>query len=90
MIYYTEKLAIQCGQWNIVKRNAGLLSDAVRLDIVINVILTWRKLSFLIGQCEVNALYFKMTTTQLKMKKWLKKITSYGERTQKPRHLYTS
>jgi hypothetical protein len=38
--------------WNIVKRNAGSLIDDVRRDIVINFMLTWHKLSFLIGQFE--------------------------------------
>jgi hypothetical protein len=38
--------------WNIVKRNAGSLIDDVRRDIAINFMLTWHKLSFLIGQFE--------------------------------------
>ena len=38
--------------WNIVKRNAGSLIDDVRHDIAINFMLTWHKLSFLIGQFE--------------------------------------
>jgi hypothetical protein len=35
-----------------VKRNAGSLIDDVRRDIAINFMLTWHKLSFLIGQFE--------------------------------------
>ena len=40
--------------WNIVKRNAGSLIDDLRRDIAINFMLTWHKLSFLIGQFEVE------------------------------------
>jgi hypothetical protein len=43
---------IQLSGWNIVKRNAGSLIDDVRRDIAINSMLTWHKLSFLIGQFE--------------------------------------
>jgi hypothetical protein len=38
--------------WNIVKGNAGSLIDDVRRDIAIDFMLTWHKLSFLIGQFE--------------------------------------
>ena len=40
--------------WNIVKRNAGSLIDDVRRDIAINFMLTCQKLSFVIGQFEVE------------------------------------
>ena len=40
--------------WNIVKRCAGSLNDDVRLDIVINFMFTWPKLSILIGQFKVE------------------------------------
>jgi hypothetical protein len=40
--------------WNIVRRNAGSLIDDVRRDIVINFMLTYHELSFLIGQFEVE------------------------------------
>ena len=40
--------------WNIFKRNAGLLIDDIRRDVVINFVLTCHELSFLIGQFEVE------------------------------------
>jgi hypothetical protein len=48
-------------EWNIVKRNAGSLIDDVRRDIAINFMLTWHKLSFLIGQFEFEALRYNIT-----------------------------
>ena len=43
---------IQLSGWNIVKSNAGMLIGDVRRDIAINFMLTWHKLSLLIGQFE--------------------------------------
>jgi fucose 4-O-acetylase-like acetyltransferase len=37
---------------HVPRRNAGSLIDYVRRDIAINFMLTWHKLSFLIGQFE--------------------------------------
>ena len=40
---------------NIDKRNAGSQSDGVKRDTMINFMLTWHRLSFLIGQFKVKA-----------------------------------
>ena len=49
---YANNVPPHVPRWNIVKRNAGSLIDDVRRDIAINFMLTWHKLSFLIGQFE--------------------------------------
>ena len=51
---YTSVCLYSVMGWNIVKRNAGSLIDDVRRDIAINFMLTWHKLSFLIGQFELE------------------------------------
>ena len=55
-VVYANNVPTPCSPgnmgWNIVKRNAGSLIDDVRRDIAINFMLTWHKLSFLIGQFE--------------------------------------
>ena len=49
---WSTRIMFLLTMWNIVKRNAGSLIDDVRRDIAINFMLTWHKLSFLIGQFE--------------------------------------
>ena len=51
-VVYANNVPPHVPRWNIVKRNAGSLIDDVRRDIAINFMLTWHKLSFLIGQFE--------------------------------------
>jgi hypothetical protein len=54
--------------WNIVKRNAGSLIDDVRRDIAITFMLTCHKLSFLIGQFEVEVKYIYLYLTRSSFK----------------------
>jgi hypothetical protein len=48
---------VPCGVLLKLKRTTGLLSDDMRHDIMTNFVLTWYKLSFFIGQFEIEVQY---------------------------------